>query len=677
VCSSDLAAADIPMAIVSGATFSTVQQMQDIFHSAGWTSGGGITDDADGTITVATGTGLIRATDSATAEILFTDWPAESGANVALVDGSISYIYAEYNAGSPRVIATTTERTDYNTNILLGLIYRTGTALHINVVDMHIVGDHANSMIRRLKEIQAYPQVDGGIISETGTRNIAFTAGSFWQGLTEFTTPAFDTSASDTFSYFYRDGVGGFTEVVSQTAISNTQYDDGTGSLATLSNNKYGVHWSYLNTDGDLLVLYGRGNYSLSQAVDAQPPATLPKHIIVHGFLAGKTIIEEDATVFSQIESAFQTVFTGSLAQEHGNLIGLAGDDHPQYALLASAQTIVGNWVNTANPWADNEVADNITLTNLSQVSDADSATQTLTNKTLNTASNTIVVVEADISDLSHLATSITDGLIIEPDLNTDVVAVDGDYLQYDSTGTNFTWRSASEVLSDIGAEGTLTNEAGLYAALSDVTDFLQSLLDDASPQLAGFLDTNGNDIALDDATGIDDENGNQQVIFQTTASAVNEIEITNAATANAPQIAATGGDTNIDLKLQGKGTGAVKGHQQHICVAISDETTAITTGTGKFTIRMPYAFTLTEVRGSLNTVSSSGSPIFDIHESGTTIMTTNKILIDVSEKTSETATTAPTLTDTSLADDAEITFDIDTAGTGAKGAKICMIGHQ
>lgn len=42
------------------------------------------------------------------------------------------------------------------------------------------------------------------------------------------------------------------------------------------------------------------------------------------------------------------------------------------------------------------------------------------------------------------------------------------------------------------------------------------------------------------------------------TASAVNEVTITNAATGNGPTISATGGDTNIDLALTGKGTGTV-----------------------------------------------------------------------------------------------------------------------
>lgn len=83
---------------------------------------------------------------------------------------------------------------------------------------------------------------------------------------------------------------------------------------------------------------------------------------------------------------------------------------------------------------------------------------------------------EADISDLSHLATSITDGLIVEADLNEDGGSpVDGDFLSYDSTGGNFLWRTVAQVLSDIGAEGTLTNEAGLYSALSDVTQFWEA----------------------------------------------------------------------------------------------------------------------------------------------------------------------------------------------------------
>jgi len=112
------------------------------------------------------------------------------------------------------------------------------------------------------------------------------------------------------------------------------------------------------------------------------------------------------------------------------------------------------------------------------------------------------------------------------------------------------------------------------------------------------------------------------------------------------------------------------------IIVAVSDETTAITTGTAKVTFRMPFAMTLTDVRGSLATASSSGIPTFDINEGGTTILST-KLTIDANELTSTTAATPAVISDTTLADDAEMTIDIDVAGTGAKGAKVALIGYR
>ena len=89
--------------------------------------------------------------------------------------------------------------------------------------------------------------------------------------------------------------------------------------------------------------------------------------------------------------------------------------------------------------------------------------------------------------------------------------------------------------------------------------EFGGDVVDDTSPQLGGDLDTNSFNIAFDDAHGINDENGNEQIIFQTTASAVNQFDITNAATGNAPSISATGGDTNIDVAIIPKGSGETK----------------------------------------------------------------------------------------------------------------------
>ncbi len=81
-----------------------------------------------------------------------------------------------------------------------------------------------------------------------------------------------------------------------------------------------------------------------------------------------------------------------------------------------------------------------------------------------------------------------------------------------------------------------------------------------------GTATRNSGDVVLKGGTGgaaegkvkILDSTNNEIALFERTASAVNEITITNAATSGAPSIASTGGDANINLTLTPKGTGVI-----------------------------------------------------------------------------------------------------------------------
>jgi hypothetical protein len=66
-------------------------------------------------------------------------------------------------------------------------------------------------------------------------------------------------------------------------------------------------------------------------------------------------------------------------------------------------------------------------------------------------------------------------------------------------------------------------------------------------------------DIRLPTAKSIADDSGNEYLKFVKTASAVNEISITNSATGNSPDLSVTGSDTNIGLSITTKGTGLIK----------------------------------------------------------------------------------------------------------------------
>jgi hypothetical protein len=137
-------------------------------------------------------------------------------------------------------------------------------------------------------------------------------------------------------------------------------------------------------------------------------------------------------------------------------------------------------------------------------------------------------------------------------------------------------------------------------------------------------------------------------------------------------QITAGGSPNEIEIAVD---QAALK-PTEFFTVAASDETTAITAGAGKMTFRMPYGFVLTDIRSSLTEASSSGNVTIDVNEGGVSILST-KITVDAGEKTSTTAATPPVLSDTALADDAEMTIDFDGAGTGAKGVKVTFIGHR
>jgi hypothetical protein len=110
----------------------------------------------------------------------------------------------------------------------------------------------------------------------------------------------------------------------------------------------------------------------------------------------------------------------------------------------------------------------------------------------------------------------------------------------------------------------------------------------------------------------------------------------------------------------------------ESLVIAASDETTALTTGTAKVTFRMPYAFTLSAVRSSVTTAPTGSTLVVDINEGGSTILST-KLSIDASEKTSTTAATAAVISDTALADDAEITIDLDQVGATIAGAGLVV----
>jgi len=128
-------------------------------------------------------------------------------------------------------------------------------------------------------------------------------------------------------------------------------------------------------------------------------------------------------------------------------------------------------------------------------------------------------------------------------------------YIIRNSTSGAFTVQVLVQGQSGVTFSATDKGTKILYVNGTDVIDSnIGKLSNDITPTLAANLDTNAKNILIDGGNFIGDENGNEQIKFATTASAVNEISVTNAATGNNPAISATGSDTNVGITLTPKG---------------------------------------------------------------------------------------------------------------------------
>lgn len=345
---------ELTLSRVESSTYSTIQHLQNLFHSSGYTSGGAITDAGGGSINVAAGTGTIRATDSNVATINYFDWPASNG--LAITADTIRYVGVEYNGGTPQVTVRTTQSWNYQTDFPLGKVVNESGTLHI-FSDPQAVGDHASKMIQREYDTMplAYDMRAGGLIlGETGTRNLTVSAGALWDRLNKYSISAIDTSAASNFDIYYRDGSGGFTKTASQTQWPNTQYDDGSGTLATMTAARYANVWFYIETDGGLVAMYGQNQYTtLASALTATGPAALPNRLIAHGKLIGRLTFQKSASTASEIASVFTSMLAVSGTSTHNNLAGLQGGTTAEYYHLTSAEytgTGTGNFAKATNP---------------------------------------------------------------------------------------------------------------------------------------------------------------------------------------------------------------------------------------------------------------------------------------------------------------------------------------
>jgi hypothetical protein len=312
------------------------------FGAAGTSQGAYISTPGAGQIDIAAGAGYLRTTASVTGTLVGITWASQSG--VAIPADTTRYVGVEYNAGSPQAVVRATNTFNGLDDFIVATVYSDSGTIHILEHEQATV-DGLHGTFERF--FDTFPLIrderTGGLmVGDTGTRNVTLTAGALYDGLSRFAIGAIDTSGADTFDYYYRDGVGGWTNFVGVSQYSSTQYDDNSGALQPLTAGNYGITWWYLESDGHLVGLYGWGDYaSLSATEDATPPSSIPPRVAAHGILVGRTIVVQGGASATEVESIWDSTFGLTAVTSHLSLTDIGTNTHPQ---------IDAHIASTANP---------------------------------------------------------------------------------------------------------------------------------------------------------------------------------------------------------------------------------------------------------------------------------------------------------------------------------------
>ena len=279
-------------------TYNTLQELNDIDLPAGIISGGVCSySGTTATFRFTACSILIRATNSDTATLYPYDI-AQTDILIAAGDyGKAVYVYADYNAGTPILVQSLVDPTttaNRNSKVFMGAIYWDSvTNYHFTQTAAQRVTAQISNLSNNLGRTLGRMRLDnvGADIAALAALGFSISAASWAYDGNQFATAAFNTSVGSTFSQYSINSSAVWTDLDSQTAINNTQWNDvttGGNGLSNITVGWFSNRYLYRCDDGHLAEVIGRAQYSTlagAQAETYPTTAQLPPEVVMHGNL--------------------------------------------------------------------------------------------------------------------------------------------------------------------------------------------------------------------------------------------------------------------------------------------------------------------------------------------------------------------------------------------------------
>lgn len=262
-------------------------------QGTGLINGGLLSINADPTkfdISAGKGTIVDNYTDPENPSILHVEWPELTGITPTFLSSAIvSFVGLDTGGNVAQFVGTITEaeRRDY---IIIGILVHTqGIVVEGVAFFPYPSYDQAHALID-LTDVMGPINKTGNKFSANGSSlELSKNAGELhriginWQNSQKVpNTISVPAETTPNFFLSYQDGSGSFKGFERDTEIDPTKYDDGSGTLATITGNKWQVMRIYLAANFDVIVSPGQVTYtSKNNALQAINTETFNKNPVL------------------------------------------------------------------------------------------------------------------------------------------------------------------------------------------------------------------------------------------------------------------------------------------------------------------------------------------------------------------------------------------------------------
>jgi len=308
---------------------------------------GGVLSAGSGlTLNIASGYGYQMNGTPPNDIVIKREWSAST---LTLSASTTAYVYIN-DAGN---FTSNVTEPDSEENILFGKV-TTDASNIIYIEKTPLFAHHIGNFLSKTMRHAFGPLfVEGCAVTESGTRNVDVTMGHYHFAELRF-APSGGTAVS--FDTYYQHATPGqWVRTAAQTTVSNTLYDDGSGTLATIPSGKFVKHLLIVmgGPSEKYILVYGQEVFDTQQeAIDGGVP-TKPDFMGAYSSFANVASIvtgPAQAAFYSILDERPRSGFSaasvsggGGGVSDHGALTGLADDDHTQYILANGTRAFTGS----------------------------------------------------------------------------------------------------------------------------------------------------------------------------------------------------------------------------------------------------------------------------------------------------------------------------------------------